>query len=102
MKLIKQTVYLPLYDEWKEGKPTLMNSDGEWVCNLQHQEGYFFTPEQLNEYTKSVIEQALKTAADKANMKCKKNHNGEFPEHWNINKQSITSTFDETFKKFEV
>ena len=28
--------------------------------------GYFFTPEQLNEYTANVIKQALETAAERA------------------------------------
>jgi hypothetical protein len=62
---------------------------------LKHQEGYFFTPEQINEYTQSVIKQALETAAKKADTEEK--HGWMF-----VNKQSITNTFEETFKKFEV
>ena len=56
-------------------------------------EGYFFTPEQLNEYTQTVIKQAIETASEKVDLietdgePCPK---------------SITNTFEETFKKFEV
>lgn len=102
-KPTKQKVYLPVSD--------LHNSERA-ICTIGipdlygdkviEQEGYFFTPEQLNEYTQKVIKQALEIAAKSAAMKCKKGHNGEFAEHWSINKQSITNTFEETFKKFEV
>lgn len=64
-------------------------------------EGYFFTSEQLNEYTANVVRQALKTAAENAET-----------DYWKgecqlcgsnkIDKQSIKNTFEETFKKFEV
>lgn len=68
---------------------------------LKQQEGYFFTPEQLNEYTANVIKQALETAAEKA----------EAIEGWNtgfsgnaasVDKKSITNTFDITFQKHKV
>lgn len=69
-------------------------------------EGYFFTPEQLNEYTQSVIKQALETAADKAEListpysdwctECSRSTD------LYVSSDSITNTFDETFKRFMV
>lgn len=74
----------------------------------REQEGYFSTPEQLNEFIANVIKQTLETAAEKANLISL----GAEQEVWNsvstdikdfvVNKQSITNTFEETFKKFEV
>lgn len=32
---------------------------------MNKNQGFFFTPEQLNEYTQGVIKQALETAAEK-------------------------------------
>ena len=76
----KQTVYLPAKEE--------------------NDYGYFFTPEQLNEYTASVIKQALENAAEKAFG----NHefDGAHGCDYEIDKHSITNVFEETFKKFEV
>lgn len=99
MKPIKQTVYLPVNNDWKEGKPRLMSSDGEWVCNLYQSIGYFFTPEQLNEYTANVIKQALETAAEKAESYIFEEDGETCSE---VRKQSITNTFEQTYKKFEV
>jgi len=76
----KQTVYLPV-----EGKTI-----GELMVG---KEGYFFTPEQLNEYTANVIKQALETAAEKAEL---------IPHDVDIDLKSITNTFEETYKQFKV
>jgi hypothetical protein len=70
-------------------------------------EGYFFTPEQLNEYTQSVIKQALETAAEKATTidTFKTRWSGLTKESFiekDVYLKSITNTFEETFKKFEV
>ena len=62
-------------------------------------EGYFFTPEQLNEYTANVITTTLKTAAEKADITYTIEKTFDFTE---VDKQSITDTFEETFKKFKV
>lgn len=61
-------------------------------------EGYFFTPEQLNEYTQGVIKQALETAAEKAEIK----YVSEWSDELEVNKQSIRNTFEETFQKYKV
>ena len=65
-------------------------------------EGYFFTPEQLNEYTQKAIKQTLKTAAEKAEREwCSDGYStGMWKEV--VDKQSITNTFEETFKKFKI
>ncbi len=108
MKPTKQTVYLPV-----NGEPPLVvcydNSDWyDSITGVVEKKGYFFTPEQLNEYTQKVIKQALETAAENADYR----HNGRMyqnaegvyyhREGIKVNKKSITNTFEETFKKFEV
>ena len=122
MKPTEQTVYLAIDEEWEENKPTLMSSDGEYVCNLHSKEGYFFTPEQLNEYTANIIKHALETAAEKVKMSVQPSDMEEWenvPDEITrqdvddedykcedfcitVNKESITNTFEETFKKFEI
>lgn len=122
MKPNKQTVYLPVKveDELPEiGRATFtfneeidtcsfLANDGsfkEWYQHFEHkpthwlklQEGYFFTPEQLNEYTQNVIKQSLETAAENVETVRVK-----FTEDYEVDKQSITNTFEEIFKKFEV
>lgn len=77
---------------------------------LKTQEGYFFTPDQLNEYTANVIKQALLSASEfaelqyecgnKSKEKCLAVFCNNCTEQ--IDRQSITNTFEETFKKFEV
>lgn len=95
--------------------------DFEMVTHwLKPQEAFVFTPEQLNEYTQSVIKQTLETAAEKATLEHKEYQvNGEYisqnigqevcidseepyRNYVSCDKQSITNTFEETFKKFEV
>lgn len=133
MKPIKQTVYLPVKvdDELPESGGWVICDNAEellfshnygWMYNanvvvpkekqpkfwLKQQEGYFFTPEQLNEYTKSVIKQSVETAAERSRLS-KNGSNTPYGEHfsgkcgsWTVNKESITNTFEETFKQFEV
>lgn len=112
MTPVKQTVYLPVKVEegldthsstnGKGEKLTYVNEDikaqnaySHW---LKRGEAFVFTPEQLNEYTANVIKQALETAAEKAKIPQFKSRFLTIQE----NKQSITNTFEETFKKFEV
>lgn len=104
MKSTKQTVYLPTSDSnCKLQVGTIDNSDYyksfKKETDVTEEEGYFFTPEQLNKYTQSVIKQALETAAEKADTCMEK---GIMDEYRVVDKQSITNTFEETFKKFEV
>jgi hypothetical protein len=89
----KQTVYLPLKIE----NPTDKSFDVR--------EGYFFTAEELNEYTQNVIKQALETAAEKATVTPidhEEISEGSFRPIWGVDDDSITNTFEETYKKFEV
>lgn len=115
MKPTKQTVYLPVKiteEFWKkydsgEERPEYEIVDAnngeridEWV---NEQKGYFFTPEQLNEYTANVIKQALETAAEKAELYDESCESfGENQVSYYVDEESITNTFEETFKKFEV
>lgn len=114
----KQTVYLPVNVE--EGLDTLSNTNGNgekltYISEdiksqnayshwLKKKEGYFFTPEQLNEYTRNIIKQALETAAEKADAFIDMNEDAYIEGNvWSeVDKESITNIFEETFKKFEV
>lgn len=70
-----------------------------YLRGYDKKEGYFFTPEELNAYTQSVIKQALETAAEKGYL----SYNIiRYSDPWILNKESITNTFEETYKKFEV
>lgn len=62
MKPIKQLVYLPV----KEYKNYTVSYKLEAGVHdyVELRNGYFFSPEQLNEYTANVIKQALETAAE--------------------------------------
>lgn len=81
----------------------------EW---LKPQEGYFFKPEQLNKYTANVIKQSLETAAENAEVRVTENALIEDGSCYTTyddgvisvtsDEKSITDTFEETFKKFEV
>ena len=99
MKPNKQTVYLPV-----EGKQREFYLSDSTVTGVAKNEGYFFTPSQLNEYIKTVIKQALKTAAKKADAYIDAHEDAHVEGNvWSvIDKKSITSTFEETFKRFEV
>lgn len=115
----KQTVYLPVNGDYITAVCTFEN---DWVHQetVESKEGYFFTPEQLNEYTQNVIKQALETAAEKAEIE-QKGYFEATPEECLkgveiyddngsdrpsfiafLNKQSILNTFEETFKLFKV
>jgi hypothetical protein len=86
----KQTVYLPV--------------EGLTITEfMEYKEGYFFTPEQLNEYTANVIKQSLETAAEKAVTKNEwEGNTGSEYYDTVVNRQSITNTYEETFQKFKV
>lgn len=85
------------------------------VHELQKKELFVFTQKQLNEYTANIIKQSLETAAEKSLLSINgilEKSNGpkyivEQGNHYceteiEISKESITNTFEETFKKFEV
>ena len=98
----KQTVYLP-----KDDSKTVLRPINLPVEETIRKEGYFFTPEQLNEYTANVIKQTLETAVEKAEIKERKvsyssSSGSEYSYVQSINKKSITNTFEETFKNFKI
>jgi hypothetical protein len=97
-----QIVYLPVSEAWVEGKPTLMSSDGEWVCNLYQNIGYFFTPEQLNQHIEDIIKDTLRVAAEKATMKLLIDEENDIVQEANIDKESITDTFNQTYNKWKI
>lgn len=123
MKPTKQTVYLPIkikdelpqesgfYKTEEEGTSFFQRGDQTWWDNdvhskkrfpenwLKPKEGYFFTPEQLNQFISDVIKDALDTAAEKANITYTEEKTWDFTE---VDKISITNTLQETFNKFNV
>ena len=110
MKPVEQRVYLIVKIEDELPKPSKYlvlkeNGDKDFVYTpfskdvthwLKEQKAFVFTVEQLNEYTANVIKDALNTAAENAYVDFE-DYDKEF-----VNKKSITNTFEETFKKFEV
>ena len=108
-----QTVYLPVEVENASGNyipddsVLIVKEQGEmdkyWIDLVNQKQGYFFTPEQLNEYTANVVRQALETAAEKAepNILNKRSESAKFT-IVDVDKESITNTFEETFKRFEI
>lgn len=88
----KQTVYsqVTIEEDYLIEQNHIQSIDGDFYLE---QKGYFFTPEQLNEYTANVVRQALETAAEKAEL---------LPHDVDIDLKSITNTLEETCKKFEV
>lgn len=94
MKLTKQTVYLPVNDV-KDSNYFIQNWGHVTEDYAIKKEGYFFTPEQLNQLLSDVIKDALNTAAEKGKVLHK--GYGEMV----VNKSSITNTFEETFNKFK-
>lgn len=116
-KPIRQTVYLPVKVEdelipkgetasvsFDNGSSFSYEAKGNgWKAEevkythwLKPQEALVFTPEQLNEYTSNVIKQTLEAAAENVETVRVK-----FTEDYEVDKQSITNTFDETFNKFK-
>ena len=113
MKPTKKIVYLPVEKASAYTDAIVSNNREDFYTHALQQEGYFFTPEQLNEYTANVIKQALKTAAENAEgttkikIECtteelEKGYSTTGELAVVVSKQSITNTFEETFKKFEV
>ena len=112
MKPTKQTVYLPA--NAKDCDFIVNWYDESYENDVKKEEGYFFTPEQLNKYTANIIKQALETAAEKSLLSINgilEKSNGpkyivEQGNHYceteiEISKESITNTFEETFKRFK-
>jgi hypothetical protein len=100
MKPTKQTVYLPVNGEQEK---VVCNDYPDWmdtITGVIEEEGYFFTPEELNKYVQNVIKQALETAAKNAEITNKAKFSGDYNPV--VDEESITNTFEETYNKFEV
>ena len=134
MTPIKQTVYLPvkIEDELPTQEVCALNEHNMLVGHLKHlgkgvirpivyvedehqemgnithwlkqQEGYFFTPEQLNQFISNVIKDTLDTAAKEADSFVDVDESTVIEGNaWcEIDKESITNTFDITYKKHMV
>lgn len=97
MKEIK-TVYVPVNNETKSNNVfgIVKPIDKSFVKFVEEQQLITFTPEEYNKHIQKVIDDALNTAAEEAEYDCL-----DYDKYM-VNKQSITNTFEKTFKKFEV
>ena len=94
MKEIK-TVYVPV-----NGSSTLfVVEEGRISDSVEEQQLLTFTLEEYNKHIREVINDALNTAAEKAVITYTIEKTFDFTE---VDKQSITNTFEETFKKFKI
>lgn len=104
MKPTKQTVYLPVeYNDIIDGKIKI--SEIQYMTKdliLIKEDLFVFTPEQLNEYTENVIKQALEIAAKKVEMTGIAYGNDNSITDYEVDKKSITDTFEETYQLFSV
>jgi hypothetical protein len=110
----KQTVYLPVeiteefwekYDNGEKPDYEVIDADTGERCDewINKQEGYFFTPEQLNQLLSDVIKDALDTAAEKA--ECEEGaivDLGFEKKSASVNKESIINLFKEVYQKLDL
>jgi hypothetical protein len=68
---------------------------------LKEQQLITFTPEEYNKHIQDVIDDTLETAAEKAEVDIEEVM-GQKTGYVEVDKQSITNTFEKTFKKFVV
>lgn len=103
----------PSYTVFDHVKSGLHHNQSEITHWLKEQEGYFFTPEQFNEYIELVIKKTLAKAAENVSLLedgkkvCYPRYIIEEGNYYNqteidVDKQSITNTFEEIFKSFKV
>jgi hypothetical protein len=108
MKPTKQTVYLPVNGDYLTAVCHFEHT--EWCHHetVQSKEGYFFTPEQLNQLLSDVIKNALNNASNNAKSYVNGFEQYQEGNHiWNkdicvVNKESITNTFDEIYQRLKV
>lgn len=90
-----KTVYVPV-----NGSSTLfVVEEGRISDSVEEQQLITFTPEEYNKHIQEVINDALKTAAENADITYTQEKTFDFTD---VDKQSITNTFEETFKKFKI
>ena len=92
---IKQEVYLST----DNGGMTVSRSGYDTYDIVEEQDGYFFNTEQLNELLSNVIKDALDTAAESKFIS--ELGKGQVVHSKNA-KESISSTFEQTFQKYKL
>ncbi len=122
MKPNNQRVYIPVKEGDSEMSVSYWERDTH-ITDVKEQEGYFFTAQELNDYTEKVIKEALNTAAEKVDLtllkksqhskkarwkKVSKKEEEEGVDIFNYevlykpSKKSITNQFNNIFNKFKV
>lgn len=90
-----KTVYVPV-----NGSSTLfVVEEGRISDSVEEQQLITFTPEEYNKHIQKVIEDALKTAAENADITYTQEKTFDFTE---VDKESIINTFEQIFNKFKV
>jgi hypothetical protein len=64
--------------------------------------GYFFTTERLNDFVANIVKETIKNAAESKCTHVKVDLDGNRIYSTGLCVESITNTFEETFKKFKV
>lgn len=95
MKNIKiKTVYVPV-----KGSSTLfVVEEGRISDSVEEQQLITFTPEEYNKHIQEVINDALKTAAENADITYTQEKTFDFTE---VDKESIINTSKQTFEKWK-
>ena len=110
MKPTKQTVYLPVTSEDRVSLEVNDIDTGETKMWVEEQEGYFFTPEQLNQLLSDVIKDTLYQTTQSVELqyecgrKSKEGCLAVFCNNCNeqVDNNSIYSAFDKIFEKHKV
>ena len=103
-----QTIYLRANGD--QEKYVASDNDAGYFYGVIEKEAIIFTPEELNEYTANVIKQALFSTSEFAELqyecgkKSKENCLAVFCGNCTeqIDKQSITNTFEQIYEKWKI
>lgn len=115
MKQELKTVYIDLELPRHRNYHIYDLSGNSFKTVVAEEHGIFFTLEEYNQHIQDVIEDALKTASEKAEVEVLNGYMEEPDEQEYIEqifsegsyrvkpyKESITNTFEETFKKYKL
>jgi hypothetical protein len=97
-KIKIQDIYLPSngYHDWQ-----VRSYNDDIIDYVEQKQGIFFTQEEYNNHIKEIIEDTLKTAANKVDEEDCFAYSSEH-NRYDLVEESITSTFQETFDKFKL
>ena len=97
-KQLVQTVYIPDKDRVHISEFDVITHP---AYRLQGQKGIFFTVEEYNAHIKEVIEETLKNGVKKAKTYDADNYTTLIGDY-QVDKDSILNTFEQSYKKFKI